>query len=193
MMLGLVPSPAAQQIPVGLGRLRAASGFGDTATVWDWITGPSLMSGCAANDPNCINGDVGVTDVNAQMCSTDGYYQITPNCWGYSQAAWLQAYQVVSGASTLPAPVPVAAPTQAQLDAVAASPDPGTAATALTQSLSNASVAATQTQDTAWAATVPSAPVPAAVSLIPGLNVSTSLLLLLAGGGLLLFYVGTHK
>jgi len=181
MMLGLVPSPAAQQIPVGLGRLRASGfeGLGQ-ATFWDYVMGPSV-----------VNGEVPVTDVNAEVCSSDAYYALS-NCWGYSQAAWGQANAVVAGASTLPAPLATPALTQAQVDTIGASADPTAAMAAAIQTQSNLALTATQAQDKAWAATIPDAPVPPAIpSLIP--SVSTSTILLMVGGGLLLFFMGTRK
>lgn len=74
-------------------------------------------------------------------CSNALQWAANPGCWGDTATGWAQ---LASQTVALPAPSVPAAPTDAQIAIVQASADPGAAAAALAQSLSDQAVLDTQ-------------------------------------------------
>ncbi len=86
-------------------------------------------------------------------CSQLGPWLLNSSCWTNSLSQWKA---LAAGQFPLPpAPAVPPAPTQAQLDAVAASPDPGAAASDLVQTLTDQAVTGSQSSLSVFFSNIP--------------------------------------
>jgi hypothetical protein len=123
------------------------------------------------------------------------YYQ--PGSWFCNNMPdFVMTSAQLAACTGLAAPAVPGVPTQAQLDSVGASSDPGTAAATLAQSLSDQAVATTQAANQAAVAATPDTPYSVPLSTVPfcgdgsvqwitGIDNCTLLEILAAGAGLI--------